>query len=75
MRKHKAETMKIESEVTGFSEDVMAKDYDLTIGMFTKDCKFDGESIATLERSFADLHLLPTTPNMSALYTNEFTPQ
>ena len=35
--------MKIESGITGFSESVMAKDYDLTIGMFTKACEFDAE--------------------------------
>jgi NitT/TauT family transport system substrate-binding protein len=75
MRTHKAETVKIESGITGFSENVMAKDYDLTIGMFTKDCRFDAESLATLQRSFADLKLLPTTPDMSKLYTEAFIPK
>lgn len=75
MRAHKAETVKIESGITGFSESVMAKDYDLTIGMFTKDCRFDAESLATLKRSFADLKLLPGTPDMSKLYTEEFIPK
>jgi NitT/TauT family transport system substrate-binding protein len=74
MRANKDETVKIEASVTGFPESVMAKDYDLTIGMFTQACKFDAESISTLERSFADLKLLPTPPDMSALYTNEFAP-
>jgi ABC-type nitrate/sulfonate/bicarbonate transport system substrate-binding protein len=75
MRAHKAETVKIESAVTGFPESVMAKDYDLTIGMFTKDCRFDAGSIAALKRSFADLKLLPAPPDMAALYTNEFAPK
>ncbi|HTV37037.1 MAG TPA: ABC transporter substrate-binding protein [Xanthobacteraceae bacterium] len=75
MRAHKAETAKIESGITGFSESVMAKDYDLTIGMFTKDCRFDTESLNTLKRSFADLKLLPTTPDMSTLYTEAFIPK
>src|SRR6516225_2387873 len=72
---HKAETVKIESEITGFSERVMSRDYDLTIGMFTKDCKFDAESLATLKRSFVDLKLLATPPDMSALYTEAFLPK
>src|SRR5262252_7686164 len=72
---HKAETVKIESEITGFSESVMSRDYDLTIGMFTKDCKFDSESLATLKRSFVDLKLLATPPDMSALYTEAFLPK
>jgi ABC-type nitrate/sulfonate/bicarbonate transport system substrate-binding protein len=75
IRTHKAETVKIESGITGFPESVMAKDYDLTVGMYTKDCKFDAESLATLQRSFADLKLLPSAPDMSALYTETFLPK
>ena len=75
IRAHKAETVKIESGITGFSESVMAKDYDLTVGMFTKACEFDAESLATLKRSFADLKLLPTAPDMSKLYTTAFLPK
>lgn len=72
MRRHKADTVKIESGITGFPPSVMAKDYDLTIGMFTKACKFDAESLATLKRSFIDLKLLSTTPDMAKLYTEKF---
>jgi NitT/TauT family transport system substrate-binding protein len=75
IRAHKAETVKIESTITGFPESVMSRDYDLTIGMFTKACGFDAESIATLKRSFADLQLLPTAPDMSKLYTTAFLPK
>ncbi len=75
IRTHKAEAVKIESGITGFPESVMARDYDLTVGMFTKDCRFDAESIAALKRSFAELKLLPTTPDMSKLYTEEFIPK
>jgi len=72
MRSHKAETVKIEGAATGFSPNVMAKEYDLTIGMFKKDCRFDPEGLATLKRSFSDLKLLATPPDMSKLYTEEF---
>jgi ABC-type nitrate/sulfonate/bicarbonate transport system substrate-binding protein len=75
IRSHKAETVKIESEVTGFSESVMARDYDITVGMFTRDCRFDPESLATLKRSFIELKLLPTPPDMSALYSEAFLPK
>jgi NitT/TauT family transport system substrate-binding protein len=75
IRSHKAETVKIESTITGFSEAVMAKDYDLTLGMFTKACEFDPESLATLQRSFVDLKLLDTQPDMSKLYTEKFLPR
>jgi NitT/TauT family transport system substrate-binding protein len=75
IRAHKAETVKIESQITGFPESVMAKDYDLTVGMFTKACRFDAESLATLKRSFVELKLLPSEPDMSKLYTEEFLPK
>ena len=75
MRAHRAETVKIESAITQFDEKVMAKEYDLTIGMFTKDCRFDAESLATLKRSFAELKLLDTAPDMSKLYTEAFLPK
>jgi ABC-type nitrate/sulfonate/bicarbonate transport system substrate-binding protein len=75
MRKNKAETVKIESAVTGFSPEVMSQEYDLTIRMFSNDCKFDAESIANLKRSFIDLKLVDKSIDMSKLYTEEFVPK
>ena len=75
MRTHKAETVKIESGSPDFPESVMSQEYDLTIGMFTKDCRFDEESLATLKRSFVELKLLSDAPDMSKLYTEAFLPK
>jgi len=75
MRKNKAETVAIESSVSGYSTVVMAKEYDLTIGMFSSDCKFDAQSLANLERSFIDLKVVETPPAMSTLYTEAFLPR
>jgi NitT/TauT family transport system substrate-binding protein len=75
IRAHKAETARIESTITGFPESVMLKDYDLTVGMFTKKCEFDAESLATLKRSFTELKLLDSPPDMSQLYTEAFLPK
>jgi NitT/TauT family transport system substrate-binding protein len=75
IRTHKAETVKIESGVTGFPESVMSKEYDLTIGMFTKACRFDAESLTTLKRTFADLKLLDAPPDMPKLYTETYLPK
>ena len=74
MRKNKSETVKIASEMTGFSQAVQSKEYDLTIGMYSEDGKFDAESLSNLERSFEDLKLLDTKPDMSKLYTEAFLP-
>ncbi len=75
IRKHKAETVKIESEITGYSESVMAKEYEVTKGMFSKDCKFDTDSLANLKRAFIDQKLVASPPDMSKLYTEAFLPK
>ena len=75
MSKHKAETVKIESEVTGYSESVMAKEYDITNSMFSKDCKFDADSLANLKQAFIDQKLVESPPDMSKLYTEAFLPK
>lgn len=71
---HKDETVTIESRITHYPASIVAKEYDIDQGMFTKDCRFDPESIANLERSFVELKLLPKPPDMSTLYTAEYVP-
>ncbi len=72
---HKAETVKIESEVTHYSEAVMTKEYDLTATKFSRDCKFDAEALANLKRAFVDQKLVDSPPDMSTLYTEAFLPK
>jgi len=74
---HKAETVRIESAVTGLPESVMAKAYDIDMAghLFVRDCKFDAESLSTLQRSFIDLKLLSAPPDMSKLYTEAYLPK
>jgi NitT/TauT family transport system substrate-binding protein len=74
MRMHKDETVKIESAVTGYSPAIMAREYDIAIGMFTNDCKFDAESLAALRRSFIELNLLDAPPDMATLYSEAYLP-
>ncbi len=75
MRANKDDTVRMTSKLTGFSTTVQAKEYDLTMPMFSKDGKFDAESLATLKRSFADLKVLDTPPDMTKLYTEAFLPK
>ncbi|HEV8015028.1 MAG TPA: ABC transporter substrate-binding protein [Stellaceae bacterium] len=69
---HKTETVKIESAFSGYSQSLIAREYDIDQGMFTTDCRFDAESIEALKQSFIELKLLSTPPDMSKLYTNAF---
>ncbi len=75
MRAHRAETVKITSGINHFSENVMAQEYDLTIGMHTKDCRFEPEALATLKRSFVEMKLVEGEPDMSKLYTDAYLPK
>ena len=53
----------------------MSREYDLTIGMFTKDCRFDPESLSTLKQSFVEMKLVPGAVDMSKLYTEAYLPK
>ncbi len=75
MRTHKAETIKIESALNHFDENVMSREYDLVIGMYTKDCRFDAESLATLKRSFGEMKLIEGDLDMAKLYTEAYLPK
>ena len=75
MRAHKDGTVQIESVVSGLPPEVMAREYDLTIGMFSTTCRFDQESLDNLKRSFMDLKLLETAPDMTKLYTEAYLPK
>jgi NitT/TauT family transport system substrate-binding protein len=74
MRKNKAETVKIGMGMTGFTEAVQSKEYDLTIGMYSLDGKFDAETLKNLQQSFTDLKLVDSPPDMSKLYTEAYLP-
>jgi len=75
MRTHKAEAVKIMSDVTGFPVAVEGKEYDLTISGFSTTGRFDAESLENLKQSFTDLKLVDTPPDMSKLYTEAFLPK
>jgi NitT/TauT family transport system substrate-binding protein len=75
MRAHKAETVKLISHINQFSENVSSREYDLTIGMHTKDCRFEAEALDTLKRSFVEMKLTVGEPDMAKLYTEAYLPK
>jgi ABC-type nitrate/sulfonate/bicarbonate transport system substrate-binding protein len=75
MRAHKDETVKMEAQLTGYPESIMAAEYDMAMGMFTDNCKFNPESLETLKRSFIELKQVDTPPDMSKLYTEAYLPE
>ena len=75
MRANRDETVKIAAQMTGMPLAIQEREYDITIPMFNTDGRFDADTLATLKRSFADLKLLDTPPDMTKLYTEEFLPK
>src|SRR5215475_12088180 len=75
MRKNKAETVAIASEVTHKDAEITARVYDELMPMFSDDGRFHANALATLAKSYVELQLLPQEPDMSALYTEAFLPK
>jgi len=75
MLSHKAETVAITQKITGFSESVMSREYDFVRDMYSRDCKFRPESMATLKRSFVELKRIEESVDLTKLYTEEFLPK
>lgn len=75
MRKNKAETVKIAMEVTGKDQEITARSYDELMPMFSDTGKFDPKALTVLSKSFVELQLLPSEPDMSKLYTEAFLPK
>jgi ABC-type nitrate/sulfonate/bicarbonate transport system substrate-binding protein len=74
MRKNKAETVRITRTVTEFPQDVEDQEYDIVMPMFSADGRFDRAALDVLRRSFVDLHLLDSEPDLTKYYTEKFLP-
>jgi len=75
MRSHKADTVKIAREVMEKDEDISGRVYDELMPMFSNTGRFDKAALATLSKSYVELKLLPSEPDMSKLYTEAFLPK
>jgi ABC-type nitrate/sulfonate/bicarbonate transport system substrate-binding protein len=74
MRQNKDATVGISAPVMEVSPAIAARTYDELMPMFSSDGKFDPQALETLRRSFVEMNLLPTAPDMSKLYTEKFLP-
>jgi len=75
MRNNRPETVKIAMEVTGKDEDISARVYDALMPMFSDTGKFDPQALDTLKKSYVELKLLPSEPDMAQLYDASFLPK
>jgi NitT/TauT family transport system substrate-binding protein len=75
MRAHKKKTVEIAQGVMHTDAKTTAAIYDELMPMFTDNGDFDPKSLAVLQRSFVQMKILPSEPDMSKLYTEAFLPK
>jgi ABC-type nitrate/sulfonate/bicarbonate transport system substrate-binding protein len=75
MRNNKAETVKVAMEVMDKDQDISNRVYDELMPMFSDTGRFDPKALETLAKSYVELKLLPSEPDMSKLYTEAFLPK
>jgi NitT/TauT family transport system substrate-binding protein len=74
MAANRQETIKLVMPVSGLTEDIQAREYDKAMPMLSRDLRFQPKALEVLARSFVELEILPTAPDMRTLYTEEFLP-
>ena len=75
MRANKGKTVEIAMEIGNVSRTIAEHAYDELMPMFSDDGKFNAKALAVLSRSYVELKILPTEPDMTKLYTEEFLPK
>src|SRR5450631_3379897 len=74
MGTHKDESIRIALPIVDLPLDLAARGYDQWMEAYSRDGKFDPRALGLLAKSFVEMGLLPTEPDMSRLYTEEFLP-
>lgn len=72
MKSNKEETVKIITPIMNQPPEIVSRAYDVVMPTFSDTGKFDPKAIAVLGRSFVEMNLLPSEPDMSKLYTETF---
>jgi NitT/TauT family transport system substrate-binding protein len=75
MRQNKAKTVAITMAVMGTTEKTTSGIYDELMPMYSDTGRFDPMALAVLSRSFVEMKILPSEPDMSKLYTEAFLPK
>jgi NitT/TauT family transport system substrate-binding protein len=75
MRSHKAETVAIERSLYQYDAAVANKEYDTIMPMFLTKGDFAPAALEALQKSFVEMGLVKTPPDMSKLYTEAFLPK
>jgi NitT/TauT family transport system substrate-binding protein len=75
MRAHQDEAVRIAAAADGLDVPAQAREYRLVAPSLSTDGRFSRPGLAALARSYVDLQLLDSEPDMSKLYTEQFLPR
>ena len=74
MRQNKNTTVEISSRVMGVSPAIAGRVYDELMPMFNPTGRYNPKALDVLRRSYVEMGILPTEPDMSQLVTENFLP-
>ncbi|HEX4192532.1 MAG TPA: hypothetical protein VHY80_05515 [Stellaceae bacterium] len=74
MRANRAETVTLARKIDGFAQEVEERNYDAVMPSMSSDGKFPAEGLDGVRRSFVDLAILPSEPDLSTYVTEKFVP-
>lgn len=74
MQSHRAETIDIMRRTADVSAFIAARDYDAMIGMFNRTGRYNPEALKVVSRSFVEMGMLPSEPDISKLITEKYLP-
>lgn len=72
MKGHKDQSIRIASKVLNLSPEIVTKSYPYVMATLSTDLTFNPRALDVLARSFVELGIVSSVPEMSKLYTNEF---
>jgi NitT/TauT family transport system substrate-binding protein len=75
MATHRDETIRMAAAISGLPPEIQAREYDNAMPMMSRDLHFKPKALEVLARTFTELEILPKTPDMKTLYTEEFLPK
>ncbi len=74
MQKNRERTIEIVRRKTDVSQALATRDYDELSGMFNKTGRFSPEALRVLSRSFVEMGMLPSEPDVTKLITEQYLP-
>jgi NitT/TauT family transport system substrate-binding protein len=74
MHAHRDQTIGIVRRTAEVSQGIATRDYDELMGMFNRTGKFDPKALAVLARSFVEMGMLPSEPDMQSLISEKYLP-